>query len=145
MAAVPEVFNQPGAGFVLLVKGRKDKPISKEWQKQPHSYDEAVAHNGNVGVVAGNGFVGLDLDDPAAFEGVELPPTTEWQTRPGRFGMWFAADDVAEVLAAEKRSLILPNFYYIRMGRNAASLSCAGPTRSYRRHISTSTRPRRRQ
>jgi len=122
MPAIPEVFNQPGAGFVLLVEGRKDKPIEKEWQEHPHSYEDACRHRGNVGVVAGNGFVGLDLDDPAAFEGVELPPTTEWQTRPGRFGMWFAADDVAEVLAAEKKKPDFAQFLLYKDGKKCGEL-----------------------
>jgi len=128
MAAVPEVFNQPGAGFVLLVEGTKDKPIGKEWQKRPHSYDEAVAHNGNVGILAGNGYVGLDLDNPVAFEGVDLPPTTEWQTRPGRFGMCFRADDVAEVLAAEKRK---PDFAQFKLYKDGLSCGELKLCRSY--------------
>ncbi len=36
---------------------------------------------------------GLDQDDPAAFEGLELPITTVWETRPGRLGMWFTCKD----------------------------------------------------
>ena len=91
MAAVPEVFNQPGAGFVLLPKGIKFPPLEDGWQKpeKAHTFHEATAHRGNVGILAGNGFIGLDQDDPTAFEGLELPTATKWETRPGRFGMWF--------------------------------------------------------
>lgn len=89
MAEVPEVFNQEGAVFVLLPTGIKFPPIEKGWQEKGHSFQEAAAHKGNVGILAGNGFIGLDQDDPAAFEGLELPITTTWETRPGRFGMWF--------------------------------------------------------
>ncbi len=112
MAAVPEVFNQPGAAFVLLRPGEKFPPIEKEWQKHPHSYDEALRHNGNVGLMAGNGYIGLDQDDPTAFEGLTLPATTKWQTRPGRYGLWFKADDVAEVLAAAKKK---PDFAQFKL------------------------------
>jgi len=85
---------------VLLPDGTKFPPTEKGWQEKAHSYQEATAHNGNVGILAGNGFIGLDQDDPSAFEGLELPLTTTWQTRPGRFGMWFkASDDIPEALA----------------------------------------------
>ena len=62
MAAVPEVFNQPGAGFILLPKGIKFPPVEDGWQKpeKAHTFHEATAHRGNVGILAGNGFVGLD-------------------------------------------------------------------------------------
>ena len=89
MANVPEVFNQPGAAFVLLPEGIKFPPIEKGWQEKGHTFQEATAHKGNVGILAGNGFIGLDQDDPTAFEGLELPTATKWETRPGRFGMWF--------------------------------------------------------
>ncbi len=89
MADVPDVFNQPGAAFVLLPEGTKYPPVERGWQEKGHSFQEATAHRGNVGILAGNGFIGLDQDDPAAFEGLELPITTTWETRPGRFGMWF--------------------------------------------------------
>jgi len=103
MAAVPEVFNQPRAGFVLLPKGKKTPPIEKEWQEHPHTFDEAVEHaakGGNIGIMAGGGFIGLDQDDPAVFEALNLPATTKWQTRPGRYGLLFMADDITEALAA---------------------------------------------
>ena len=99
MAGVPEAFNQPGAAFVLLPEGIKFPPIEKEWQKKGHGFPEAEAHRGNVGVMAGNGYIGLDQDDPSAFEGLELPLTTTWETRPGRFGKWFkVSDNVADAL-----------------------------------------------
>lgn len=100
MAEVPEVFNQEGAAFVLLPYGIKFPPIEKGWQVKGRGFQEAAAHKGNVGILAGCGFVGLDKDDPSAFEELELPLTTTWQTRPGRFGQWFkASDDIPEALA----------------------------------------------
>ncbi|MCK9404983.1 MAG: YfjI family protein [Methanothrix sp.] len=100
MADIPEVFNQPGAAFVLLPDGIKFPPIEKEWQRKGHSFQEAAAHKGNVGIMAGNGYLGLDQDDPSAFEGLELPITCTWETRPGRLGLWFkASDEIPEALA----------------------------------------------
>ena len=100
MAEVTEVFNQPGAVFVLMPTGIKFPPIEEGWQKpeKAHTYKEAKGHNGNVGILAGGGFIGLDQDDPAAFEGLELPVSTKWETRPGRFGMWLKAADVPAAL-----------------------------------------------
>ncbi len=92
--AIDPVFDQPGAAFVLLPAGGKFPPLEKAWQERPHSYIEAeqhVAAGGNIGVVAGNGLVGLDQDVPEAFAGLELPATTKWETRPGRLGLWFVA------------------------------------------------------
>ena len=89
MADVPDVFNQPGAAFVLLPEGTKYPPVERGWQEKGHSFQEATAHKGNVGILAGNGFIGLDQDDPSAFEGLEMPNSTTWETRPGRFGLWF--------------------------------------------------------
>lgn len=103
MAGVPEVFNQPGAGFVLLPGGIKFPPIEDGWQKpeKAHSFQEATAHNGNVGALAGiDHYGGLDLDEPEAFKGLALPETTTWETRPGRLGMRFIWHDrTPEVLA----------------------------------------------
>ena len=100
MADIPEVFNQPGAAFVLLPDGIKFPPIEKEWQRKGHSFQEAAAHKGNVGIMAGNGYLGLDQDDPSAFEGLELPIACTWETRPGRLGLWFkASDEIPEALA----------------------------------------------
>jgi hypothetical protein len=95
---IEAVFDQPGAGFVLLPVGQKFPPLGKGWQNHPHTFTEATAHNGNVGVLAGNGYIGLDQDDPTAFDGLELPSTTTWETRPGRLGMWFSCEDVQEGL-----------------------------------------------
>lgn len=89
MADVPDVFNQPGAAFVLLPEGTKYPPVERGWQEKGHSFQEATAHKGNVGILAGNGFIGLDQDDPSAFEGLEMPNSTTWETRPGRLGLWF--------------------------------------------------------
>ena len=83
---------------MLLPAGIKFPPIEKEWQNKPHTFAQACVHGGNAGVLAGNGFIGLDQDDPSAFDGLELSISTKWETRPGRFGMWFKAADVAEAL-----------------------------------------------
>ncbi len=101
MTEVSDVFNQPGAAFVLLPAGVKFPPTEKAWQERPHTFTEAKVHSGNVGILAGNGYIGLDKDDPAAFEGLELPISTVWETRPGRFGLWFrCSNGMAEALAA---------------------------------------------
>lgn len=100
MAAIPAIFDQPGASFVLLPSGIKFPPQEKEWQKKGHSFQEAQAHKGNAGIMAGNGFIGLDQDDPSAFTGLELPISTKWETRPGRYGLWFkVSDNITEALA----------------------------------------------
>jgi P4 family phage/plasmid primase-like protien len=98
MTDISAVFNQPGAAFVHLPDGIKFPPVEKEWQNKPHTFAQAQAHKGNVGILAGSGFIGLDQDDPSAFSGLELPITTTWETRPGRFGLWFKTADVAEAL-----------------------------------------------
>jgi len=100
MAEVPDIFDQLGAGFVFMPPGVKFPPMEKGWEKKPHTFAEAKAHLGNVGVLAGNGFIGLDKDNPSAFEGLELPTTTLWETRPGRLGMWLrCTEGIAEGLA----------------------------------------------
>ena len=90
---IDDIFNQPGASFVLLPSGIKFPPLEKEWQKKGHSFQEAQGHKGNLGIMAGSGYIGLDQDDPAAFTGLELPASTKWETRPGRYGLWFKASD----------------------------------------------------
>jgi len=45
--------------------------------------------------------IGLDEDDPTAFEGIELPTTTTWETRPGRLGMRFTCKDRTPELLAK--------------------------------------------
>lgn len=93
---IPDVFNQTGAMFVLMRSGVKFPPFKDEWQKYPETFQVAEAHaltGGNVGVLAGNGFIGVDQDDPESFKNIVLPPTTTWETRPGRLGMWFACDE----------------------------------------------------
>ena len=103
MADIPEVFNHPGAAFVTLPAGIKFPPPYKEWQeaKTWRTFERARKHGGNVGIIAGNGYIGLDKDNPAAFDGLELPTTTTWETRPGRLGMRFACADVTPELLAE--------------------------------------------
>jgi DNA repair photolyase len=106
---IPSVFDQTGAAFVLLPAGAKFPPLSKGWQlpENAHGFQEAAAHEergGNIGVLAGNGHGGLDQDDPSSFTGLELPPTTRWETRPGRMACWLRwSDDPAEVLKAMGR------------------------------------------
>lgn len=98
-AAVSPIFDQPGAAFVLLRPGIKFPPSEDGWQHKGHSFAEAAAHKGNVGLMAGKGYIGLDQDDPAAFKGLDLPVSTLWETRPGRLGMWFRCNDhVPEIL-----------------------------------------------
>ncbi len=102
MAAVPAAFDQPGARFVLLPVGLKFPPLQDGWQlpQNAHTYAEILAHDGNAGILAGDGYIGLDQDEPSAFGGLELPPTTTWETRPGRRGLWLRCGDLAEALAA---------------------------------------------
>ena len=103
MADIPESFNQSGAAFVLLPAGKKFPPIEKGWQQpeKAHTFAEACQHRGNVGILAGGRFGGLDEDNPAAFQGLELGATTTWETRPGRMGFWLRwADSPAEILPA---------------------------------------------
>ena len=93
---LPAVFDQPGAQFVLMRAGVKFPPYEDGWQKKPHTFQEAEAHlatGGNVGVLAGGCYIGMDEDVPEAFSGIELPPTTTWETRPGRLGMWFFCEE----------------------------------------------------
>jgi hypothetical protein len=42
MAEIPEIFDQPGAAFVLLRPGQKFPPIGDGWQNRPHNFLEAV-------------------------------------------------------------------------------------------------------
>lgn len=94
--SLPIVFDQPGAQFVLMRAGVKFPPFENGWQKKPHTFQEAEAHlatGGNVGVLAGGCYIGMDEDVPEAFSGIELLPTTTWETRPGRLGMWFFCDE----------------------------------------------------
>lgn len=98
--ALSPIFNQPGiAGFTFMRAGEKFPPIEEGWQKKGHSFGETAAYQGNIGLMAGNGYGGIDQDDLTAFEGLVLPETTTWETRPGRLGMWLEwSDNVAEVL-----------------------------------------------
>lgn len=93
MPAISSIFNQSGAAFVLLRDGIKFPPIEDGWQNKGHAFQETATHKGNVGLMAGNGYVGLDQDQPEAFQGITLPDTTTWETRPGRLGMWFVDSD----------------------------------------------------
>jgi hypothetical protein len=91
------IFNQLEiAGFTFLKAGEKYPPIEKKGKKKGHSFLEATAYiskGGNVGLLAGNHNIGLDQDESQAFKGIILPPTTVWETWPGRLGMWFKCND----------------------------------------------------
>jgi hypothetical protein len=100
MTEINTVFDQPGARFVLLPAGEKKPPIEKDWEKHPHTFQEALNHIGNIGIMAGEGFIGIDQDAPEAFKNISFPDTTTWETRPGRYGMWFRCIDVFEALSA---------------------------------------------
>jgi hypothetical protein len=125
MAEIPECFNQPGAAFVLLPTGIKFPPSYKEWQKpeKARTFAQAHAHDGNVGILAGGGYIGLDKDNPAAFGGLELPITTMWETRPGRYGMRFkVSDNVAAALAGIGKKADLAQLYLYRDGKQCGEV-----------------------
>jgi hypothetical protein len=118
MVEIPVIFDQPGAGFVLLPEGIKSPPTEKGWQKRPHTFKEAAYHKGNVGAMAGNGYIGLDQDQPDAFNEITIPPTTTWETRPGRLGLWFKCSDVTpEVLARYGKKGDLAQFKLYKDGK----------------------------
>jgi hypothetical protein len=118
MAEISEVFNQEGSAFVNLTPGVKNPPLRKEWQKNLWTFQEAKAHSGNVGILAGDGFIGLDQDDPGAFKGMELPTSTKWETRPGRFGLRFhTVENVAEALATIGKKTDLAQLKLFKDGR----------------------------
>ena len=117
---ISEVFGD--ARFVLLPDGKKAPPIEHEWQHKPHTYEEACFHPGNVAVMYGEGSIGLDLDDVAAFAGVDLPRSTRWQTRPGRAAMRFSCSDVAEVLAARGDKFDRAQFSLVKDGKPVGEL-----------------------
>jgi hypothetical protein len=98
----PLMFNLPGASFTFMAAGEKWPPIipAKGWQllENGHTFEETLSYNGNVGFRAGNGYIGLDLDNPAAFKGLVLPPTTTWETRPGRYGKLFTGTVPPELM-----------------------------------------------
>ena len=96
--AISNVFDDDGAGFVLLPSGIKFPPQEKEWQSHGHSFKEASYHPGNRGILAGAGYIGLDQDSPDAFKKIELAETTTWETRPGRVGMRYKCPDVESAL-----------------------------------------------
>lgn len=117
MAAVPTIFNQPGVSFIFLKDGIKYPPYEKEWQKKGHTFQEATAHKGNVGILAGNGHIGLDLDVPEAFQGIEFPESTAWETQPGRLGMRFICRDrTPELLASYGKKADLSQFKLFKNG-----------------------------
>jgi hypothetical protein len=123
---LPSVFDQPGAQFVLMRSGVKFPPFEEGWQKNPHSIQEADAHlstNGNCGVLAGNGFIGVDQDNPEAFKGIDLPSTTTWETRPGRLGMWFTCDEsLPELRKKYGKKIDLAQFKLFKDGKGVGEI-----------------------
>ena len=106
---ISEIFDQPGTGFVLIPAGWKKPPDRNEWQKKQnqYSFQEAQAQEGirNVGVVAGNDYIILDVDKPPSLNGLEFPKSTKWETRPQakRYAMWFKCEDRIGTMAKRKR------------------------------------------
>lgn len=123
---IPPAFCQPDTIFVLIPAGIKFPPIEAEWQKKRRTIEDAARHleaGGNIGVVAGDGYIGLDLDDPSSFEGIALPETTTWETRPGRFGMRFRCHDkTPELLAQLGKKPNLAQFKIYDNGRSVGEI-----------------------
>lgn len=104
---------------MTLPTGIKFPPSYKKWQlpENARTFAQAEAHSGNVGALAGNGSIGLDQDDPNAFMGLDLPTTTTWETRPGRYGMRFKCSDVTpELLAQYGKKADLAQFHLHKDG-----------------------------
>ena len=99
---ISKIFDQHGAGFVLLPAGQKKPPDKKGWEKKQNQYSFQKAQNQrgkrNIGIVAGDGIIILDVDDPSALNGLDLPQTTKWETRPDRFAMYFRRADPVDAL-----------------------------------------------
>lgn len=106
---VPEVFDISLSPFCLMRAGIKFPPIEEGWQLpgHGHTYQEALAHKGNVGFIAGSTMgedvitIGLDQDKPELFQDLDIPNTTTWETRPGRLGMLFTCSGGLTDLRAE--------------------------------------------
>jgi Bifunctional DNA primase/polymerase, N-terminal. len=105
---ISTVFNQRGVGFVLLPAGQKKPPDRNEWQKKEnqYSFQEIDGYRGarNIGLVASFGYIILDVDDPSALNGLELPKSTKWETRTNaeRYAMWFKCEDSRSALSKRK-------------------------------------------
>lgn len=69
-----------------------------------------------------HGHIGLDKDKPEAFEGLTLPDTTRWETRPGRYGLSFIATDVAALLEVGGREPDLAQFYLFKNGERIGEI-----------------------
>ena len=100
---ISTVFNQPSTGFVLLPAGKKKKPRDG-FLENPYSFQEIQKERGkrNVGIIAGNGYIIFDVDGPSAIGGLDLPKSTTWETRPGRYAIWFKCDDSIPSLVKKK-------------------------------------------
>ncbi len=123
---VPKVFDLPDATFTLMPVGIKFPPSipAKGWQlpENGHTYQEALEHDGNVGFRAGNGYIGFDLDDPSAFEGLSIPPTTTWETRPGRFGKLFTGTVLPEVMEHYGKPANHSQFFLFKGGKQVGEV-----------------------
>lgn len=130
---VPEVFNIPGALFTLMGNGSKFPPIipPEKWQyrENGHTYEEALNHFGNVGFMAGSPLgedlvsIGLDQDNLEVFQDIALPPTTTWQTRPGRLGMLFTCSGgLADLRAEYDKKPDLAQFKFFKAGVGVGEL-----------------------
>jgi Bifunctional DNA primase/polymerase, N-terminal. len=114
---ISTVFNRPDVGFLFLPCGQKNPPDSNEWQKRQnqHTFQEAQTQKSirNVGVVAGNDYIILDVDDSTALNGLDLPTSTKWETRPGRYAMWFKCEDRIPTLGKRKYMQAKPGCLYL--------------------------------
>jgi len=127
MAELNACFDRPGALFTYLERGQKFPPATgKNWPDKPMSFGivAKIAEAGyNVAAIAGNGHIGLDEDDPSAFEGLDLPATTTWETRPGRCAMRFICDDrTPELLAKYGKKADLAQFKLHKNGEPVGEL-----------------------
>ena len=80
---ISKIFDQPGTRFVLLPAGQKSPPDREKWQKNPYSFQEVQEQRDgrNVGLIASEDCIILDVDDPSALSGLDLPKSTKWETR----------------------------------------------------------------
>jgi len=130
---VPKVFDLPGATFTLMQVGIKFPPCIpvSGWQlpENGHTYKEALEHNGNVGFRAGSRLgedlvtIGLDEDNLAVFQDISLPPTTTWETRPGRLGMLFTCSGgFADLRQEYNKKPDLAQFKFYKDGKGVGEL-----------------------
>lgn len=111
--------------------GSKYPPCEEGWQLpgHGHTYEEALAHPGNVGFIAGSPLgedlvsIGLDQDNLEVFQDIALPPTTTWQTRPGRLGMMFTCSGgLADLRTEYNKKPDLAQFKFFKDGHGVGEL-----------------------